>query len=140
MFHSDASVISATCRQCSHKSEGQTSNNYEEEIKNKILEAALPFVRELGWSKEAISEGAKVVGYPAITHGMFTRGGADLVHYFQKSSNYKLVGLLKQVLNVTIFIQGVRHRKIPLAAYEEMLILMQGNIRVYGYALFIDNF
>lgn len=62
------------------------------------MEAALPFVDEFGWSKDAISAGAKTVGYPAITHGMFSRGGADLVNYFQKTANIKLVEILKKVM------------------------------------------
>ncbi|XP_065162577.1 ubiquinone biosynthesis protein COQ9, mitochondrial [Atheta coriaria] len=68
---------------------------YEEEIRDKILAASLPYVKELGWSKEAIAAGACEVGYPGVTHGMFTRGGGDLVLYFQKSSNLKLVDFMK---------------------------------------------
>lgn len=82
---------------CRSNSNQKTTDRYEEEIKNKILEAALPFVTELGWSKEAISAGARAMGYPGVTHGMFTKGGADLVHYFQKSSNLKLVEFLQKV-------------------------------------------
>ncbi|KAJ8936126.1 hypothetical protein NQ318_022208 [Aromia moschata] len=79
------------------KASGNKFNeNYEGEIKNKILEASLPFVTELGWSKEALSAGAQIMGYPGITHGMFSKGGADLVHYFQTSSNRKLVEVLKE--------------------------------------------
>nr|XP_023029337.1 ubiquinone biosynthesis protein COQ9, mitochondrial-like [Leptinotarsa decemlineata] len=70
---------------------------YEDGIRNKILASSLPFVPELEWSKEAISNGAECIGYPAISHGMFTRGGADLVHYFQTSSNSKLVDILKKI-------------------------------------------
>lgn len=71
--------------------------NYEEDIRSKILEASLLFVPELGWSKDAITKGAETVGYPGLTHGMFSRGGADLVHYFQTTSNGKLVDILKKV-------------------------------------------
>lgn len=59
----------------------------------------MPFVPEVGWSKEAITKGAEKVGYPGIIHGMFSRGGAELVHYFQNSSNLKLVEVLKKVSN-----------------------------------------
>lgn len=69
----------------------QSNNNYEEDIKVKILQASLPFVHEMGWSKEALSAGANQIGYPGVIHGMFLKGGADLVHYFQTSSNQKLV-------------------------------------------------
>ncbi|CAG9816135.1 unnamed protein product [Phaedon cochleariae] len=72
------------------------SENYEDDIKNKILAASLKFVPEVGWSKEALSKGAEDLGYPGISHGMFSRGGADLVHYFQTSSNLQLVQILKK--------------------------------------------
>lgn len=80
------------------KTENHNEDNYEEEIRNKILEASLPFVRELGWSKSALSAGAKAIGYPGVTHGIFSRGGGDLIYYFQKTSNEKLVEYLKQVI------------------------------------------
>lgn len=89
-----------SCRlRCSH-SRQQTEENYEEDVKTKILAAALPFVVELGWSKEAITAGARTVGYPGITHGLFPNGGADLIHYFQKTSNLQLVEILKKVSTV----------------------------------------
>lgn len=89
------------CRYSSTKdtntNQNQNEEHYEEDIKDKILEASLPFVVELGWSKNAISAGAKAVGYPGVTHGLFSRGGGDLVYYFQRTSNQKLVEYLKQV-------------------------------------------
>ncbi|KAJ8977185.1 hypothetical protein NQ317_018066 [Molorchus minor] len=62
-----------------------------------VAAASLNFVPELGWSKEALSAGAQSLGYPGIIHGMFSRGGAHLVHYFQTSSNVKLLETLKQL-------------------------------------------
>ncbi|KAK4872687.1 hypothetical protein RN001_014716 [Aquatica leii] len=73
-----------------------TEEGYEDDIKFKILEASLPFVHEHGWSKTTISAGAESLGYPGITHGLFPRGGADLVNHFQKRSNEKLVDSLKK--------------------------------------------
>lgn len=86
------------CRlRCSHSRQQPSEETYEEDIKNKILAAALPFVTELGWSKDAISAGAKTVGYPGVTHGLFPNGGAELIHYFQKTANLQLVEILKRV-------------------------------------------
>lgn len=87
------------CRFCSKESASfdQKDDKYENDIKSKVLEASLTFVPELGWSKESIAKGAEKVGYPGIIHGMFSRGGADLVHYYQNSSNIKLVEFLKKV-------------------------------------------
>ncbi|CAH0545972.1 unnamed protein product [Brassicogethes aeneus] len=75
----------------------EQNEQYEEDIKEKILCASLKFVPELGWSKDALSAGAQTVGYPGVTHGLFHSGGADLVHYFQVSSNNKLVEILKKL-------------------------------------------
>ncbi|KAL3288717.1 hypothetical protein HHI36_003152 [Cryptolaemus montrouzieri] len=78
----------------SNQSQGE-NEQYESDIKYKILSESLKFVPEKGWSKEAISAGAEVVGYPGITHGLFPRAGADLVNFFQTESNKKLVEQMK---------------------------------------------
>ncbi|CAB3259751.1 unnamed protein product [Arctia plantaginis] len=70
-------------------------HQYEENVKNRILEKALQFVPKSGWSIESLSSGAKAVGYPTITHGLFPNGGADLVHYFNIKCNEKLVDQMK---------------------------------------------
>lgn len=98
----DASPIWITCRQlCSTKttssSSSKSEDNYEDNIKKKILEASLEHVKVHGWSKDALAEGAKSVGYPGISHGMFARGGAELVNFFQTVSNQNLVKFLKAV-------------------------------------------
>lgn len=72
-------------------------HQYEENVKNRILEQALQFVPKSGWSTESLSAGAKAVGYPTITHGLFPNGGADLVHYFNIKCNEKLVDQMKSV-------------------------------------------
>jgi ubiquinone biosynthesis protein COQ9 len=38
----------------------EDSTKQEDNIKNKILRASLPFVHEYGWTKNAISEGLKL--------------------------------------------------------------------------------
>lgn len=94
LFFVDNYAILTKYRHCSTNNgsaEQQTNEKYEDDIKNKILEASLSHVNSMGWSKEAIAAGAQELGYPGVTHGMFTRGGGDLVHYFQQSSNQKLV-------------------------------------------------
>ena len=39
--------------------------------------------------------GSEAAGYPAVTHGVFTRGGIDLVFEFYRSANADLVEHLK---------------------------------------------
>ncbi|XP_035232458.1 ubiquinone biosynthesis protein COQ9, mitochondrial-like isoform X2 [Stegodyphus dumicola] len=66
------------------------------ELKVKILEAAVNFVPEYGWSKKSLAHGAKSLGLSTAAHGLIESGGADLVHYFNFSSNRKLEQHLKE--------------------------------------------
>lgn len=72
-------------------------HQYEENVKNRILDRALEFVTKSGWSVESLSAGAEAAGYPGITHGLFPNGGGDLVHYFNVKCNEELVEQMKSV-------------------------------------------
>lgn len=82
---------------------------YEENIKNRILEHALQFVPKTGWSIESLSSGAKAAGYPTITHGIFPNGGGDLVHYFNVKCNEKLVEEMKTVSAINEELKSYLH-------------------------------
>ncbi|KAG0293639.1 Ubiquinone biosynthesis protein coq9, mitochondrial [Linnemannia gamsii] len=47
-----------------------------------ILKKALTFVPQHGWTTVSIAKAAEDMGYPTIIHGMFPKGGADLIDYF----------------------------------------------------------
>ncbi|KAF8928699.1 ubiquinone biosynthesis protein COQ9, mitochondrial [Dissophora ornata] len=47
-----------------------------------ILKNALALVPQYGWTTVSIAKAAESMGYPAIIHGMFPKGGADLIDYF----------------------------------------------------------
>ncbi|KFM81303.1 Ubiquinone biosynthesis protein COQ9, mitochondrial, partial [Stegodyphus mimosarum] len=66
------------------------------ELKVKILEASINFVPEYGWSKKSLAHGAKSLGLSTAAHGLIESGGAELVHYFNFSSNRKLEQHLKE--------------------------------------------
>ncbi|XP_050311612.1 ubiquinone biosynthesis protein COQ9, mitochondrial [Anthonomus grandis grandis] len=106
-------------KNCSQNS--PNGDKYDEDIRNKILEASLPFVSELGWSKECLSRGAERLGYPGITHGMFNRGAGDLVHHFNTTSNHKLVQIMQQVDQSTGMTPG---RFVELAIQERLKMLV----------------
>lgn len=74
----------------------ETDEEYERNIKTKILGASLKFVPEMGWSKQAISAGAESIGYPGVIHGLFPNGGAALVLHFYSMSNHKLNQMLEK--------------------------------------------
>nr|XP_002121764.1 ubiquinone biosynthesis protein COQ9-B, mitochondrial [Ciona intestinalis] len=64
-------------------------------VKVKILDNALDFVVDHGWSRKALSCGAEQAGYAGVAEGMFTGGGDDLVLYFIQKCNFQLVEYLK---------------------------------------------
>lgn len=66
-----------------------------QQVRCRILDAALSFVPTLGWSREAISAGAETCGLPGVVHGMFPNGGAELVHHFYTKCNRQLIEQLK---------------------------------------------
>lgn len=95
-----------------HTTHEESDEEYETNIKTKILDVSLKFVPELGWSKQAVSAGAESIGYPGVIHGLFPNGGAALVQHFYSSCNRKLNDILKKE---TLAIQGdpSKPRKTP---------------------------
>lgn len=63
-------------------------------IRKQILAASLPFVELHGWSRKAITNGAESVGYPGVTHGLFPKGGIELIEYFNSEANKRLIDQL----------------------------------------------
>eukprot|EP00057_Strongylocentrotus_purpuratus_P016131 XP_011670605.1 PREDICTED: ubiquinone biosynthesis protein COQ9, mitochondrial [Strongylocentrotus purpuratus] len=61
-----------------------------EDIQKIVLNTALEFVPIHGWTVQSLSEAAKHEGYPGVAHGMFPRGGGDLMHHFVKECNSQL--------------------------------------------------
>lgn len=76
-------------------SENDEESAKYQELRKKILDAALEFVPVHGWTRVSIGKGAEKINYPGVTHGMFASGGVELVHHFYTSSNEKLIEILK---------------------------------------------
>ncbi|KND03526.1 rpsU-divergently transcribed protein [Spizellomyces punctatus DAOM BR117] len=55
-----------------------------------ILEASLKHVPQHGWTVQALGAGASDLGYPSVLHGLFPRGGVDLIDYFLKKSKREM--------------------------------------------------
>ncbi|KAJ3217077.1 E2 ubiquitin-conjugating protein mms2 [Dinochytrium kinnereticum] len=49
---------------------------------SRILAASLPYVKEYGWTKDALGMGAKSLGLSSSAAGVFERGGVEVVEYF----------------------------------------------------------
>lgn len=101
-------------------------------MKKQILAASLPFVNSYGWSKNALSTGAESLGFPGVAHGLFPRGGAELVEYFYQVSNAELVINLtllakeyekeiseKNTPSKSVMIGGVESRLRMIIPYKE---------------------
>lgn len=41
------------------------------------------------------NSGAEILGYPGIIHGMYAKGGIELVQHFYMTSNNNLIDFLK---------------------------------------------
>ncbi|CAO1423441.1 unnamed protein product [Diamesa serratosioi] len=65
------------------------------EVRKKILEASLTFVQSVGWTREAIVKGAEQASFPGTVHGMFARGGIELIDYYYLKCNQQLVEEMK---------------------------------------------
>ncbi|XP_076623025.1 ubiquinone biosynthesis protein COQ9, mitochondrial [Colletes latitarsis] len=86
----------ATAHQSSQERSKESDEDYDRNIKTKILSASLKFVNDLGWSQQAISAGAESIGYPGVVHGLFPNRGADLVQHFYSTCNSELNQILKE--------------------------------------------
>ncbi|XP_046687738.1 LOW QUALITY PROTEIN: ubiquinone biosynthesis protein COQ9, mitochondrial-like, partial [Homalodisca vitripennis] len=69
------------------------NHQYEDNIKQKILQASLPFVIQYGWSKNTIS--AALWDILELSMVCFPQGGADLVNHFYATCNQELATQLK---------------------------------------------
>lgn len=81
----------------SHQQNDESSSKMKK-IRNDILDAALLFVNVHGWSREAIANGAEQIGYPGIVHGMFPKGGIELINHFYMQCNERLMTQLNDEL------------------------------------------
>ena len=59
----------------------------DENIQTQILDAALKFVPEHGWTKTAIENGIDEMKLPKISAGIISNGPIDLVHHHYEKSN-----------------------------------------------------
>ncbi|XP_047468725.1 ubiquinone biosynthesis protein COQ9, mitochondrial-like isoform X2 [Penaeus chinensis] len=83
----------ASTGQDAFESESSSEEDYdagEDQLRAEILNAAMPFIYSHGWSQEAIAQGAETLGYSGMAHGMFPKGGVELVNHFYATCNNKL--------------------------------------------------
>ncbi|XP_013889060.1 ubiquinone biosynthesis protein COQ9, mitochondrial [Austrofundulus limnaeus] len=74
--------------------QGQEEYETEEQLRARLLTAALEFVPQHGWSMEAIAAGAESLGLSSASTGMFSNGAGDLVLHFIAQCNANLTEIL----------------------------------------------
>ncbi|XP_046706296.1 ubiquinone biosynthesis protein COQ9, mitochondrial isoform X2 [Silurus meridionalis] len=80
---------------------GEQAEDYEteEQLQARILNAALEFVPEHGWTLEAVAAGAETLGLSGASAGMFNNGAGDLVIHFISQCNSQLADILAEQNN-----------------------------------------
>ncbi|KAF9147523.1 Ubiquinone biosynthesis protein coq9, mitochondrial [Linnemannia schmuckeri] len=73
---------SAQPSQSPQDAQQQPASSHAKTTPEAILKKALTFVPQHGWTTVSIAKAAESMGYPTIIHGMFPKGGADLIDYF----------------------------------------------------------
>ncbi|KAI9798810.1 MAG: hypothetical protein M1825_004983 [Sarcosagium campestre] len=72
--------LQACCRYYSDGKDGRTGSP-SKPVKSKILDAALEYVPEYGFTKKSISLGAQKTGYLDVTANLFPAGAFDLIRH-----------------------------------------------------------
>ena len=76
-------------------SKGERNFFKDENIQTHILEAALKFVPEHGWTKTAIENGIDEMKLPKISAGIISNGPIDLVHHHFEKSKFRSLAKLR---------------------------------------------
>ncbi|CAG8510302.1 4328_t:CDS:2 [Paraglomus brasilianum] len=97
----------------------------------RILQRALSFVPVYGWTVETLSKAAVAEGYLSVTHGLFSRGGVDLIDYFLEDCRRKMIDELSGKMD------GLKtHEKVKMACVVR-LNMMRPYIKKWPEALAI---
>lgn len=104
------------------------------ELKNKILDASLAFVESNGWTRQAIVKGAEQSGYPGTVHGMFPRGGIELINYYYLKCNNKLIEEMREKVGDNS--EKVGDPKVFVCwALKQRLLMLEPYIKTWPQAL-----
>ncbi|DBA65800.1 hypothetical protein WJX79_001942 [Trebouxia sp. C0005] len=96
-FASTAEFSGGTFNVSSSSSESDDSRQRDQDVDDKelLLESALQYVGEKGWSDAALISGARHIGFSPAAIGLLPRGPAELVEYFENKCNMELASKLQ---------------------------------------------
>ena len=96
----------------------QSSLNFQREA---LINAAIPFVLEHGWSEEAVSEACLSLGEEAQYWGVFFSNISDVVDFFEKSEDARMIRVMSEYGEL----EGIRN-KIGKALFERIVNISGG--------------
>jgi len=67
-----------------------SSKRTTEDIRTRILDASEKYVSSMGWSEEALAQGASDLGLSGASHGQFGRGAVELVEHVAQKCDEEL--------------------------------------------------
>ncbi|KAL1129174.1 hypothetical protein AAG570_013704 [Ranatra chinensis] len=81
--------------------------------------------------------GAETLGYPGVIHGLFPKGGFELVHYFYQKSNRQLIEEMKVEVEKADQIPAMKksEKEIVTEAIEKRLKMIEPYIGQWAQAL-----
>ena len=89
-------------------------------MKRQILDSALEFVPEHGWTDLALQKGAEAQGLSSAIEGLFPRGPGDLVLHFIEECNGKLAEQLLEESKINNELPGAPD--IPYDCFHFLLL------------------
>ncbi|KAJ1975240.1 Ubiquinone biosynthesis protein coq9, mitochondrial [Dimargaris xerosporica] len=93
---------------------------------DRIMQTALTLVPEYGWTRQAVEEAVKRLGYPPITHGVCTNGPVDLIDYFLTQSRLRML----QLLNADPSQEKVEKPLQPLSARDKIYLACKTRLQL----------
>lgn len=99
------------------------------DVKDRLLDAALPHVPFDGWSEEAFAAAVEDSGLePALAHGLCPRGAADLAAAYHKRGDARMLARLAQAeLGEMRFRDRIAHAvRLRLEAVEDKELVRRG--------------
>lgn len=100
--------------------EGAEEDSSDTAQRTRLLEAALEFVPEKGWTVEALSSGAVHLGLSPAAHGILARGPVELVEHFVSGCDAALAKELQE-----------RHEElVELEIQNRLLLAMQTRLQM----------
>ena len=69
----------------------------ERKMRSLVLDCSLEHVATDGWTETSLAKGASDAGLSASAHGMFARGGVELVEHFQARCTKKMSQQLREM-------------------------------------------